>query len=258
MANFVFLQACLHERERVQWAYWKTSNILIILPKNMSEKEFNPASPEYKKVEDLPKEHQGDFVNVPEGGFVRKSAVTISESLANGKYESETASMKEALMKDAVNQENRLRQLAEKEDFIFENIKKLNDLKVEIKLCDFYPKIKLIENKLWDIDDKFYNNPKKMGQTNEYEKIRYETLDLIYEKELDLCSTKEDFIDYSKDVRLGYTAAALEKWYSLCENENDVETMLNELSLRMNDELRMNDKNDKTIKDFLSEKKLSL
>jgi hypothetical protein len=34
---------------------------------------FNPSSPEYKKVEDLPEEHQADFVNV-EGGFVTKEA----------------------------------------------------------------------------------------------------------------------------------------------------------------------------------------
>lgn len=40
----------------------------------MSEK-FDPRNPEYKKVEDLPQEHQEAFVDVPEksgGGFVRK------------------------------------------------------------------------------------------------------------------------------------------------------------------------------------------
>lgn len=42
----------------------------------MSEK-FNPSSPEYKQVKDLPQEHQEKFVDIPEeegGGFVMKSA----------------------------------------------------------------------------------------------------------------------------------------------------------------------------------------
>lgn len=44
------------------------------------EPKFNPSSPEYKKVEDLPQEHQAEFVDV-EGGFVKKEAVeTMSES----------------------------------------------------------------------------------------------------------------------------------------------------------------------------------
>ena len=38
----------------------------------MSE-NFNPKSPEYKKIEDLPEKEQNNFVNV-EGGFVRKEA----------------------------------------------------------------------------------------------------------------------------------------------------------------------------------------
>jgi hypothetical protein len=39
----------------------------------MSKEMFNPSAPEYKKVEDLPKEEQGNFANV-EGGFVKKEA----------------------------------------------------------------------------------------------------------------------------------------------------------------------------------------
>lgn len=44
----------------------------------MSEK-FNPSNPEYMKVEDLPVEHQGEFVNV-EGGFVRKETAGRMET----------------------------------------------------------------------------------------------------------------------------------------------------------------------------------
>jgi hypothetical protein len=43
----------------------------------MSKETFNPRDPQYQKVEDLPKEHRSEFVNVPEeegGGFVRKEA----------------------------------------------------------------------------------------------------------------------------------------------------------------------------------------
>jgi len=36
--------------------------------------EFNPNNPEYKKVSNLPKNVQKDFVNIPEGGFVKKTA----------------------------------------------------------------------------------------------------------------------------------------------------------------------------------------
>jgi len=39
---------------------------------------FNPSNEEYKKVEDLPEEHQEEFVDVPEeqgGGFVEKKAM---------------------------------------------------------------------------------------------------------------------------------------------------------------------------------------
>lgn len=41
-----------------------------------SPEKFNPSDPKYKKVEDLPKEEQGNFINEKEGdGFVRKEAV---------------------------------------------------------------------------------------------------------------------------------------------------------------------------------------
>lgn len=39
----------------------------------MNQEKFNPHNPEYKKVEDLPQEHQAEFSDV-EGGFVRRSA----------------------------------------------------------------------------------------------------------------------------------------------------------------------------------------
>jgi len=39
-----------------------------------SPEQFNPADPQYKKVEDLPKEEQEDFKNAKEGGFVKKEA----------------------------------------------------------------------------------------------------------------------------------------------------------------------------------------
>ena len=39
----------------------------------MLEKIFNPDNTQHKKVEDLPVEHQKDFINI-EGGFVRKEA----------------------------------------------------------------------------------------------------------------------------------------------------------------------------------------
>jgi hypothetical protein len=39
----------------------------------MFKETFNPSAPEFKKVEDLPKEEQPNFENV-EGGFVRKEA----------------------------------------------------------------------------------------------------------------------------------------------------------------------------------------
>ena len=43
----------------------------------MPEK-FNPKDEQYKKVDDLPKEHQEEFVDIPQeigGGFVRKEAM---------------------------------------------------------------------------------------------------------------------------------------------------------------------------------------
>lgn len=44
----------------------------------MSSEKFNPSNSEYKKVEDLPEEYQGIFVNIPEeqgGGFIMKEAL---------------------------------------------------------------------------------------------------------------------------------------------------------------------------------------
>lgn len=42
------------------------------------EPKFNPSSPEYKKVEDLPQGHQAEFADV-EGGFVKKEAIENKE-----------------------------------------------------------------------------------------------------------------------------------------------------------------------------------
>lgn len=51
----------------------------------MNPEEFDPSNPEYKKVEDLPQEHQSEFSNV-EGGFVRKEAVKeLREAEASAK-----------------------------------------------------------------------------------------------------------------------------------------------------------------------------
>src|SRR5690606_10026490 len=41
---------------------------------HMSERMFDPSNVQYKKVNDLPKEEQGKFADVKEGGFVRKEA----------------------------------------------------------------------------------------------------------------------------------------------------------------------------------------
>lgn len=49
------------------------------MPEKMPEK-FNPKDPKYKKVEDLPKEHQGEFVNIPKAGFTRKETITVMEN----------------------------------------------------------------------------------------------------------------------------------------------------------------------------------
>lgn len=46
------------------------------------KESFNPSDEEYKKVEDLPEEHQGEFADVPEemgGGFVKKEAMENTE-----------------------------------------------------------------------------------------------------------------------------------------------------------------------------------
>lgn len=43
--------------------------------------KFDPSSPEYNKVEDLPKEHQKEFVDV-KGGFVRRSALEVLKDAA--------------------------------------------------------------------------------------------------------------------------------------------------------------------------------
>ncbi len=43
----------------------------------MAGEKFNPSSPEYRQVKDLPEEHRGEFVDIPKeegGGFVRKEA----------------------------------------------------------------------------------------------------------------------------------------------------------------------------------------
>ena len=50
---------------------------------NMSSEEFNPSDEKFKKVEDLPKEHQKEFVDI-EGGFVRKEA---AENFSDAKFE---------------------------------------------------------------------------------------------------------------------------------------------------------------------------
>ena len=44
----------------------------------MNPEKFDPHNPEYKKVEDLPQEHQAEFLNV-EGGFVRNTTVEDKE-----------------------------------------------------------------------------------------------------------------------------------------------------------------------------------
>lgn len=41
---------------------------------HMSERMFDPSNAQYKKVKDLPKEEQGKFSDIKEGGFVRKEA----------------------------------------------------------------------------------------------------------------------------------------------------------------------------------------
>ena len=55
--------------------------------------KFDPTNPKYKKVEDLPKKQQDKFVDVPEGGFVKREAneyllKKIQESGIEGSYNS--------------------------------------------------------------------------------------------------------------------------------------------------------------------------
>jgi hypothetical protein len=52
---------------------------------------FNPSNPEYKKVEDLPKEEQARFVNVQDG-FVRKTAYESFEEIKKDEKESRKSS----------------------------------------------------------------------------------------------------------------------------------------------------------------------
>lgn len=85
----------------------------------MSIESFNPGSPEYREVKDLPQEHQAEFANV-EGGFVQKSALETQERLEKeakemddlrggikklfsvGKVEPEDIMRKEASIEDGV------------------------------------------------------------------------------------------------------------------------------------------------------------
>jgi len=67
----------------------------------MGIEKFNPSDEQYKKVEDLPKEHQNEFVNIPEeegGGFVREEAYDrFSEADTRGTLEKVAAKIKEIL-----------------------------------------------------------------------------------------------------------------------------------------------------------------
>jgi hypothetical protein len=36
--------------------------------------KFDPTNPEYKQVKDLPQEEQGNYIDIPEGGFITKEA----------------------------------------------------------------------------------------------------------------------------------------------------------------------------------------
>lgn len=47
----------------------------------MSPEKFNPSDQKYKKVEDLPRKHQAEFADIPQGeGFTRKEALSESEA----------------------------------------------------------------------------------------------------------------------------------------------------------------------------------
>lgn len=171
----------------------------------MSEKKFDPTNPEYKKVEDLPKEHQDDFVNVSGGGFIGKSAeINLDRS----------------------------RRLAEGEDFVFEIVNKFNEIKEEIKKCHLHSDIKIIHDKFWEIYNQYQNNVyKKTGiMSNEkIDSVFYKIRVFLYEKILKLCSTKSDFIEYCEKYGSITEVYYLNKWLNLCENKNDVEIMYDSL-----------------------------
>jgi len=81
---------------------------------------FNPSNPEYKRVEDLPEKQQKKFVDVPEGGFVRREAFDpILE-----------ARIEEIIKKDPHALERKITQLHEEAlEFGFDREKLLKELK---------------------------------------------------------------------------------------------------------------------------------
>lgn len=66
--------------------------------KTMNHENFNPSSPEYKEVKDLPKEEQVNFADV-EGGFVRSSAM---KELEEAKPRAELAEKSRTLLEKAL------------------------------------------------------------------------------------------------------------------------------------------------------------
>lgn len=73
----------------------------------MNQEKFDPHNPKYKKVEDLPQEHQERFVNIPEkegGGFASKDAVRYLRQ-AVAVAESINESRAESKRQDAVDKE---------------------------------------------------------------------------------------------------------------------------------------------------------
>ncbi|MEK7128974.1 MAG: hypothetical protein AAB858_01360 [Patescibacteria group bacterium] len=59
----------------------------------MNPEKFDPSDPKYKKVEDLPEEHRGEFRNVKEGGFVRGTAKN-RENISQSDIDNEIATQK--------------------------------------------------------------------------------------------------------------------------------------------------------------------
>lgn len=136
--------------------------------------EFNPSNPEYKKIEDLPPEGQENYVNLPEGGFVTKSALEeekLAESEARIKNKHRSFSDK-LLGKNKVDKMDVLEDYARfLNDTFDKNLQDTEKEKMKIDAEEYLKRLKNIKEQV--PEDELFKSRQRLEES--FQKVAYES-----------------------------------------------------------------------------------